>query len=112
MPMRPCLDCGHLSPDTRCGIHARAQQQARDARRGSSTQRGLGSAHRRQAAAQIAAVPYCERCGHQGSPDNPLTAEHGLPRARGGSQVTGTLCRSCNSSSGGSVRRHMPDSTQ
>lgn len=105
MPLRPCLDCGQLSSASRCPDHARQRSAAREAARGSSTARGLGTEHRRAAREQIKAVPYCERCGHEGSLDNPLTGEHGTPRAHGGTAITGTLCRSCNSSAGARVRR-------
>jgi hypothetical protein len=95
MPLRPCLDCGRLSPQSRCPRHRRT-----------TTQRGLGYTHQRQAAAQIAAVPWCEDCGHTGSPDNPLTGEHGTARVHGGTQVDRTLCRRCNSARGSKIRRH------
>ena len=105
MPLRPCLDCGRLTQDTRCPPHRIAHDNARYARRGTTTERGLGYQHQLQVAEQIAAVPVCQRCGHTGTADNPLTGEHGVARADGGTEVTATLCRRCNSSLGASRRR-------
>jgi 5-methylcytosine-specific restriction endonuclease McrA len=51
---------------------------------------------------QVAREPRCERCGHTGSRENPLTADHVVPLARGGDPrgALRTLCLSCNASRG------------
>ena len=51
---RPCLDCGTLTRNaSRCDEHQAAWQRRHDQARGSSTQRGYGSAWRRTAAAAV-----------------------------------------------------------
>jgi 5-methylcytosine-specific restriction endonuclease McrA len=55
------------------------------------------------AKAQVARHPACATCGHPGSPDNPLTADHVLPRIAGGRSAPAnlqTLCRRHNSAKG------------
>jgi 5-methylcytosine-specific restriction protein A len=47
--------------------------------------------------------PFCSVCGHTGSPDNPLTGDHILAKARGGANILENIdikCRSCNSRKG------------
>jgi 5-methylcytosine-specific restriction endonuclease McrA len=62
------------------------------------------AAWQRARAAQIKREPWCAACGHEGSTDNPLTADHIVPVAEGGVRLDGTnlrtLCRRCNSSRG------------
>jgi hypothetical protein len=105
MAVRPCLDCDAPTTKSRCLTCTAVRQRARDAQRGTTTERGLGWDHQRQRDQQVTEVPYCERCGHTGSIRNPLTGEHTTPRAHGGTDVDMTLCRSCNSSRGATVRR-------
>ena len=40
--------------------------------------------HQRRAARAVAAQPWCTVCGHPGSTENPLTADHVVPLSRGG----------------------------
>jgi hypothetical protein len=59
--LRPCLDCGRLSPRSRCPDCERA----RNRRRGSTTQRGYGDEHQRLRAQLIATYSPddpCARC--------------------------------------------------
>lgn len=110
MVMRPCLDCGALSCGSRCPTHQREHGAAREARRGTPAQRGLNSIYRRErdrlvAEATAAGVTHCPRCGRQITEKNMLTAEHGTARAHGGTEITGLICRSCNSSAGATVRK-------
>ncbi|TMR11738.1 HNH endonuclease [Nonomuraea turkmeniaca] len=45
----------------------------------------------------------CVYCGQQGTTDNPITAGHIIPRARGGTNEPTNYqpeCRRCNSSKG------------
>lgn len=110
MPMIQCLGCRRLFPERdttwgRCAECAAPLVAAREARRGKTAARGLGSAHRRATAALRRAESVCERCGESGTPENPLTGEHGVPRAHGGTEVTAILCLRCNGELGGSVRR-------
>jgi len=46
-----------------------------------------------------AAGARCESCGTCGDPANPLTTDHVVPLARGGTRdVVAVLCRRCNAS--------------
>ena len=45
MPLRPCLGCGKPGPKSRCSSCRSAVNRARDATRGSSTERGYGADH-------------------------------------------------------------------
>jgi hypothetical protein len=106
MLMRPCLDCGRPSRGSRCPVHESLRQSARDARRGSREERGLGYHYRKERDALVAeaGLTHCPRCERPITKTNPITAEHGTPRAHGGTEITGLLCRSCNSSLGATVR--------
>lgn len=43
---KPCLDCGQVSDQARCPTHRAEHQRARDAKRGSASDRGYGRAHK------------------------------------------------------------------
>jgi 5-methylcytosine-specific restriction endonuclease McrA len=62
----------------------------------------------RAAKRQIRRQPWCSECGHPGSPENPLTCDHIIAIAAGGEPWSPsnhqTLCRSCNSSKGATLR--------
>jgi len=114
-PLRPCLGlpgmpCRGLARGAnRCPPCRQAYTRARDAHRGSTTQRGLGAAHRAQVEALIEAcggVPtHCPRCSRPINKGNPITGQHDQARAHGGKHVTSLLCRACNSSLGARIRR-------
>lgn len=92
-----CLDCGRRTEGSRCA-DCKAR---RDVDRGTTTERGYGATHQRRARAAIAAQPWCSDCGHPGSRDNPLTADHVVPVSRGGRNgPLRVACRRCNSSRG------------
>jgi predicted RNA-binding Zn-ribbon protein involved in translation (DUF1610 family) len=101
-----CSSCGRIIAPSekkrgRCPACLSAYYRERRQRRGSTAQRGHGADYQRRRAAAIRAQPWCSDCGHTGSADNPLTAEHLKPVAHGGSHgPLGVLCRSCNSSRG------------
>jgi 5-methylcytosine-specific restriction endonuclease McrA len=87
----------------------------REARRGSTTQRGLGADHQRRRAALIASgARICWLCGKAGSWDpadpDPLTADHVMPRAAGGrlSELR-PAHRSCNSGRGARAAQGRQD---
>jgi hypothetical protein len=68
---KPCLDCGTLSPNTRCPTHTRAKDRAR----GTTTQRGYNAEHQRLRAQLVAtylATDPCPRCGLPLGPDPSL----------------------------------------
>lgn len=83
-----------------------ACERGRDARRGTSTQRGYDADYRRRRAAVIAAEPWCHTepsCPYadSGTSANPLTADHVLPVSKGGRHgPLVPLCKRCNSGKG------------
>jgi 5-methylcytosine-specific restriction endonuclease McrA len=97
MTLKACAVCGAAAEPgkTRCAQHPREKL--------TTSQRGLGWDHQLLRQNALAKRPYCARCGHKGSADNPLTADHIIPRSRGGLNTASnyeTLCRRCNSSKG------------
>ncbi|MFD4626481.1 HNH endonuclease [Streptomyces sp. NPDC058475] len=113
MPKRPCLRCGRLTANpSRCDVHQAEflaqRQRARDAERGSASQRGYDSKYRRIRAQVLRAHrarngDLCEGWGvaPHGSAD--LTVDHIIPLAKGGThhrENLRVLCRSCNSRRG------------
>ncbi|HCT78575.1 MAG TPA: hypothetical protein DGT23_18740 [Micromonosporaceae bacterium] len=121
MALRPCLglpgmpSCGKLATGghSRCPSCRGAYNRARDLLRGSPTQRGLGSTHRAQVKALIEAYiaehghtpNTCPMCSRDITKSNPITGQHTVPRAQGGTHADTLLCLSCNSSEGARVRR-------
>ncbi len=102
---RPCLDCGALSPGSRCEPCRLAKNNARYARRGTSTERGYGSAYRTRRAQTLQGATHCATCGSEFTEDNPATGGHvqdlrALPRdQRRASAGTADLmpqCATCN----------------
>ena len=76
--------------------------------RPSAAQRGYGAEWRRISAEVIAATTACHWCGGPALPDDPFTADHLVPKARGGTNARSNLVgahRSCNSKRGGQLRR-------
>jgi 5-methylcytosine-specific restriction enzyme A len=59
-------------------------EKERRRRRGSSTARGLGHQHQQLREQVLREARYCWICGGPGTPDDPLTADHVIPRAAGG----------------------------
>ncbi|WP_371646480.1 HNH endonuclease [Streptomyces mirabilis] len=102
---RPCLVCGTLTRNaSRCDTHQAAWQQQQDRARGSAHQRGYTQAWRTTAARAVAEhrAAHGDWCPGFGVPPHPasdLTADHRIPKARGGSddpENIGVLCRACN----------------
>jgi len=106
---RICLDCGiHTDQGSRCPPCQQIRTRVIDKGRGTTAQRGLGSAWRTMAKALIGASPWCYRCGAT----TDLTVDHIVPRAKGGSGTDPAnlrvACRSCNSSRGARNDRPHP----
>ena len=101
MPLpRHCLGCDVLIPSgSRCASCAAIN----DAKRGSTSQRGYGTAWQQLSRQVIREEGACRVCGHTGSKANPLTADHVTPKAQGGTDERSNLqclCRAHNSAKG------------
>jgi len=119
VPLRFCIElvdgepCAAIfdGPTQRCPPHQAATTKRRNTDppgRPSAAQRGYGSEWRRVSAAVIAATSLCHWCGEPATADDPFTADHLVPRARGGTNDRSNLVgahRSCNSRRGGQMRR-------
>lgn len=95
---KPCLDCGKPSLNARCAEHARAKK-------GSTKARGLSGEHARISREFKRLDLPCALCGRHGTPRNPITAGHLLPRVMGGTNSPYNYqpeCRECNSRKGAS----------
>jgi len=120
VPLRFCievLDDGtlcrtiHDGQTQRCPPHQAAATKRRNTDppgRPSAAQRGYGAEWRRVSNEVIAASKVCHWCGCEPTTDNPMTADHLVPRALGGTNARSNLvgaCRRCNSARGGKTRR-------
>ena len=103
--MRPCLQPGCPRPTerTRCAIHERQWQAERNRRRGDD----YGAEYQRARRELLAAATACAICGLPPTHDDPLTADHVVPRAHGGGAAGNLRAahRSCNSRRGATVRQ-------
>lgn len=84
--MRPCLDCGVPTSDTRCPRCGRAWKRQTKA---------TGAAWQRLRAAVIADHPWCVVCQRT----HDLTVDHILPLSLGGTNERANLrvlCRGCH----------------
>lgn len=104
---RPCLTCRKptRNPGGRCEQHQREYLAQRYRERGSRQERGYDAAYERARAQCIRDQPWCSvpECMHPGSIDNPLTADHVISLADGGSSELSnlrTMCRFHNSQRG------------
>jgi 5-methylcytosine-specific restriction endonuclease McrA len=95
MALKPCMDCGTPTAQTRCPTHTSTRNRAR----GSATQRGYGALHKRLTTLVLAkANGRCALCGGKAT-----TGDHIIPKSRGGPTVLENyqaLCHSCNSAKG------------
>lgn len=102
--LKPCLDCGELSENTRCAEHDTRPAEIKT----SSTSRGYGTTWRKLSERARRLQPWCLDCGAT----NDLTTDHspeawrrhsaGLPIRLADVAV---VCRSCNAKRG----RARPD---
>lgn len=100
MALIPCLECGELSPKSRCPKHRPDHRLTR-------TQRGLGSEHDKMRRLVVRPDSLCHWCGRPATVNDPLTADHLIPRAHGGTSTRENLVpahRSCNSRRGAGRR--------
>lgn len=88
-------DCAVIHQGSgRCPDCRRAQEK----QRGTASQRGYGSAHRRAGDAAIAGKTRCEHCDQPFTPDNPAQRGHRVAIREGGTPADGYVahCRRCN----------------
>jgi 5-methylcytosine-specific restriction endonuclease McrA len=121
VPKRWCLECGQLydreeTGTWRCPTHQAAAGQREKERkrryekvrppRPTTTQRGYGSAYRRERERVLATATSCHWCGEPFTEANPPTADHDPPLAHGGTErQLVAACGRCNSRRGGQTRR-------
>lgn len=96
--MRPCIDCGQPSPQSRCPDHRRRKDNRRRTGPGEAA---YDPVWRRLSAAARRASPFCESCGSVES----LTVDHVVPKSVCPELVHSlencrVLCRTCNSRRG------------
>ena len=105
--------CGKLIPSGsrstgyKCRDCANEIQRRKRARRGSTTQRGLGAEHQRLGKQVLREESLCWLCGEPARPNDPLEVDHVIPRSEGGATTRENLHtahRSCNRSRGGRAR--------
>ena len=92
----PCLDCGALSRGSRCP----RCQSAREAARGSTTERGYGARWQRTSASVIARDGGVCQLRLAGCTVRATTTDHVIAKANGGTDDDANLittCRPCNS---------------
>jgi len=102
MALRPCLDCGTLSPTTRCPTCTRPRERARTQTKRQTRPRPSRSEDARRADTVAAWRAHhgnwCPGWHRNPHPATDLTADHIHPVAAGGTEAgpLTVLCRSCN----------------
>lgn len=96
MPPKPCLGCGTPGPASRC-------PECRPKRTHRTPQNPIHASYQWKKLSKSVRKysPQCERCGHTGSDDNPLSAEHIFPVSTHPEYAyerlaLACLCRRCN----------------
>ena len=97
---RPCIDCQRATTHgSRCILCSKVYAEKHERRRGSRHQRGYTNDWYRLSQAVLDRDDYtCAYCGGFAT-----TADHRIPKARGGPSDASNLvaaCRSCNSKKG------------
>jgi 5-methylcytosine-specific restriction enzyme A len=93
MPSKPGYRPGKCPDCQRTYERERSRRRRRE--KGTTSQRGYGTAHQRRRKALIQAQPWCSQCGAT----EDLTADHVVLLSHGGDPngPLQVLCRSCNS---------------
>ena len=102
MPLKPCLTCGELSPNTRCPTHTRTAETLRTQRK--RLERPYTWTEQQRRARTVRAWVqthglWCPGWRRDPHPSSDLTADHVTPVAAGGREdgELAVLCRPCNS---------------
>ncbi len=96
-----------------CQEQARIRKNTDPPGRPTASQRGYGAEWRRVSAQVTAGATACHWCGQPFTGEDPATADHIVPRARGGTNDLSNLVpahRSCNSRRGGQMRKRRSTS--
>lgn len=101
MPLRPCLTCHRLTPNTRCPLHTRTAEADRTRRKRAVRPYEYSEQQRRKHTvdAHIQAYGYwCPGWRRAAHESHDLTADHVTAVANGGSEhgPLQVLCRGCN----------------
>lgn len=97
--MKPCLECGELSPGPRCPEHTPTREDTRP----NSGRRGYDYQWQKLSERARKAQPFCSRCNTTEDLTTDHTPEAWKRKAAGKPirlQDIEVLCRSCNSSAG------------
>ena len=86
--LRPCLECGEPTKQSRCPVHTSARNKAR----GSSTQRGYGATWQRVRDGYIARNPLCQEPGCSAFA---VDVDHVVPIRAGGTHKHANLQSLC-----------------
>lgn len=90
-----------MTTQGRCEQHARQAKRRRDQayneRRGSSTQQGYGSAHRRLRLLVMHEEPLCRHCLAEGRTTPSVDMDHIVPLSQGGTNDRSNLQMLCRS---------------
>lgn len=105
--LRPCVDCGELSPEARCPDHRPAQTPKKES---NTRRRGYGHRWQKLSARARQLQPFCTDCG---TTEN-LTADHS-PAAwkvheKGKAiplELIDVVCTSCNNKRGAARGHHI-----
>lgn len=95
----PNQPCSRITDKRRCPDCARTYEASRQRR----TKGNYDAEWIKLRARAIREHPWCQVCGHPGTPDNPLTGDHITPRRHGGRNERSNvqvLCRAHNSGKG------------
>jgi 5-methylcytosine-specific restriction protein A len=110
--LKTCCGCFHnFPPQELTGGRCLDCRRAKERARGTRTSRGYDNDWLRLSANAIAQHPYCSNC--RSTED--LTADHIVPKSKGGRNVLSNvqvLCRSCNSGKREGGRDRLEGSSQ
>jgi len=82
---------GSRASGYKCRDSANEIQRRKRARRGSTTQRGLGADHQKLAKQVLREETSCWLCNRPARPDDPLEVDHVKPRSEGGTTTRANL---------------------
>jgi len=99
---RPCIDCGVvIASGSRCGSCYSTREKRYSRVRGTTTERGYGSAWQKLSTEILKRDGYtCHYCGGRAD-----TADHIIPKSKGGTDARENLVAACRSHNSGKGNR-------